>query len=256
MLITDRIQGMAGAPAIHIDDLTMAYKEKPVLWDVDADIEAGGLTAIIGPNGAGKSTLLKGILGLEPLISGHVLFFGQPLQDIRRKIAYVPQKSSVNWNFPTTVYDVILMGRYPYLGLIRRPKAKDKALAEEAMYEMGLEEFRDRQISELSGGQKQRVFLARAIAQEARLYLLDEPLQGVDVMSEKLLARKLRQLASEGKTIVAVHHDISTAGEYFDRALLLNRQVLAHGPVAEVLTEENLKLAYRVTGGLHADASD
>lgn len=249
MRITDRIQGLAGAPAIHIDDLTMAYREKPVLWDVDADIPAGTMTAIIGPNGAGKSTLLKGILGLEPVISGHVLFFGQRLKDMRRKIAYVPQKSAVNWHFPTTVYDVILMGRYPYLGLIRRPRAADRRLAEEAMEEMGLAALRDRQISELSGGQKQRVFLARAMAQEAELYLLDEPLQGVDVSSEKILVEKLRQLVRRGRTVAAVHHDLSTAADYFDRVLLLNRQVLAHGPAAEVLSRENLRLAYRPEGG-------
>lgn len=237
---------MPAVPAIHVDDLTMAYKEDPVLWDIDVDIPAGGMTAVIGPNGAGKSTFLKGILELEPRISGHVLFFGEALSRQRRRIAYVPQKSSVNWNFPTTVYDVILMGRYPHLGLIRRTKAKDRAAAEAAMREMGLEDFRDRQISELSGGQKQRVFLARAMAQEAELYLLDEPLQGVDVSSEKILVQKLKTLAAEGKTIVAVHHDLSTAEDYFDRVLLLNRQVLDFGPAADVLNGQNLRLAYRV----------
>lgn len=243
--ITDRMQEMAALPAIHADDLSMAYREKPVLRDIDFDIPQGGMTAIIGPNGAGKSTLLKGLLELEPLISGHVLFYGEKLDEVRRKIAYVPQKSSVNWNFPTTVYDVIMMGRYPHLGLVRRPGKKDREPVEKALAGMELEELRDRQIEELSGGQKQRVFLARAMAQEAELYLLDEPLQGVDVKSEKLLVRKLKSLAAEGRTVVAVHHDLSTAEAYFDRVLLLNRRVLAFGSAHEVLTAENLRRAYR-----------
>lgn len=256
-MILDRVDRMADMPAIHVDDLSMAYREQPVLWDVDVDVPAGTLTAIVGPNGAGKTTLMKGILGLMPIISGHILLLGEPIDRVRRQIGYVPQKSSVNWSFPTTVEDVVLMGRYAHLGWIRRPDRHDREIAEDAMQSLGVTPYRHRQISELSGGQKQRVFLARAMAQEATLYFLDEPFTGVDAVTERVLVNRLHELRDAGKTILAVHHDLETLPAYFDRVILLNKVVIADGPVDEVMTDDNMACAYGTPhkGASHVDAA-
>ncbi|EEX47719.1 ATPase component of Mn/Zn ABC-type transporter [Jonquetella anthropi DSM 22815] len=230
---------------IHVEDLTASYGDKPVLWDVDVDVERNSVTAIVGPNGAGKSTLMKCILGFVRPLAGKILIDGKTLPEVRRRIAYVPQKSSVNWDFPITVQDVILMGRYPHLGWIRRPRAIDRQAAYDAMEEMEMTAYRDRQISQLSGGQKQRVFIARALCQDADLLMMDEPLAGVDQTSEKIIMKKVRQLQGEGKTIVCIHHDLNTLREYFDHIVLINRHVIAQGPIAQALTERSLNQTYQ-----------
>ncbi|MDI9471765.1 MAG: ABC transporter ATP-binding protein [Bacillota bacterium] len=228
---------------IEVEDLTMAYQDKPVLWDNDVDIIENSRTAIIGPNGAGKSTFLKGILGLLPSLSGYVKFMGRPLEEVREKVAYIPQSKSVNWDFPTTALDVVLMGRYVHLGWIKRPTKKDYRIAEEALERMGMGEYRDRQISQLSGGQRQRVFLARTIAQEAEIYIMDEPLAGVDMTTEKVIIDFLHEAQAEGKTSVVVHHDLNTLADYFDHLVILNKRVIAQGLMEDVLLQENLELA-------------
>lgn len=235
---------MAGDPLIHVEDFSVAYREKPVLWDLDADFLEGTRTAIVGPNGAGKSTLLKGMLGLLKPLSGRATFWGEPYPACRKRVAYVPQRESVRWDFPTHVLDVVTMGRYVHLRWCQRPGKADREKAWEALRIMEMEELANRQISQLSGGQQQRVFLARAICQDADLYLLDEPLAGVDQRTEALVMEKLAALQQQGKTIVAVHHDLETIGKYFDHALLLNRTVIASGTVAEVMTPEHLARAY------------
>lgn len=230
--------------AFEVHDLTVAYRKKPVLWNVDFVIPEGTIAAIIGPNGAGKSTLLKSAFGLVPRLSGWVQFFGNSYKMGRKKIAYVPQKESVDWNFPTTVFDVALMGRYGHLGWIKRPGDADKKKALSALKKVGMEDFKDRHINDLSGGQQQRVFLARALAQEADIYFLDEPFSGVDVATEKAIVKLLKELGREGKTILVVHHDIQTVEEYFDWVVLLNVRLIASGPLKETFTKENLEVAY------------
>ena len=231
--------------AIHIEDLTVSYDLKPVLWDIDLDIPAGSLMAIVGPNGAGKSTLIKAILNLIKKVSGEALFFGKPYKEMHKKIAYVPQRGSVDWDFPTTVFDVVLMGRYGHLGWFKRPTKEDKALALEALEKVGMTLFKNRQISELSGGQQQRVFLARALAQDGDLYLMDEPFQGVDAKTEKAIIEVLKSLKANGKTVVVVHHDLETVTDYFDSVTMLNMKVVATGKVEDVFNEENIKKAYK-----------
>lgn len=229
---------------VEVEDLTMAYHDKPVLWDNDVDIIKGSRTAIIGPNGAGKSTLLKGILGLKKTLSGSVLIMNKPLKEVKKEIAYIPQANSVNWDFPTTVMDVTLMGRYVHLGWIKRPRKEDYEKAEEALKTIGMHEYKDRQISELSGGQRQRVFIARAIAQDAQIYFMDEPLAGVDKKTEKIIMEFLKKSQREGKTSVVVHHDLKTLPEYFDHVIILNKKVVAQGPVSTTFTRENLEVAF------------
>ena len=202
--------------------------------------------AIAGPNGAGKSTLLKGILGLLKPVSGAVLLWGKPLSAVHKQIAYVPQRGSVHWDFPTTVFDVVLMGRYAHLGLVHRPGKEDRALAMEALDKMKMADFADRQISELSGGQKQRVFIARALAQDAQLYIMDEPLAGVDETTERIIMDKFMDLQKEKRTVIAVHHDLSTLDAYFDYLVVLNRTVKASGYLAGIDKEAALARAYRV----------
>ena len=231
---------------IHVEDLTMAYRETPVLWDIDLDIPEHVRCAIVGPNGAGKSTLLRGILGLLKPVSGAVQLWGKPLSAVHKQIAYVPQRGSVHWDFPTTVFDVVLMGRYAHLGLVRRPGKEDRALAMEALDKMKMADFADRQISELSGGQKQRVFIARALAQDAQLYIMDEPLAGVDETTERIIMDKFMDLQREKRTVIAVHHDLSTLDAYFDYLVVLNRTVKASGYLAKLDKEAALALAYRV----------
>lgn len=229
---------------LTIEDLTMAYGDQPVLWDNDLNIPKGSRTAIIGPNGAGKSTLIKGILGLEKRLSGHVKIFGEEGKKVRQRISYIPQSSSVNWNFPTTVLDVVLMGRYVRLGWIRRPGKSDRKAALEALRYMGMANYQNRQISELSGGQKQRVFLARTMVSDAEVYFMDEPLAGVDQRTEKVIMDYLKEQQKKGKTSVVIHHDLNTVKDYFDYVVLLNKVVIAEGWVEDVFTPTNLKKAY------------
>lgn len=235
---------------IHVEGLTMAYQQSPVLWDVDLDIYEGTRTAIVGPNGAGKSTLLKGILGLLKPVAGIVTVLGQPVKKVRNSIAYIPQINAVNWNFPTTVLDVVLMGRYGTLGWFRRPKKADKEIAWKALEEMGMQDYAKRQISQLSGGQRQRVFIARALCQKAEIYIMDEPFAGVDRKTETAIAEKLFEFQQAGKTLVCVHHDLNTLDKYFDRLVLLNRRIVAEGAVSDVFTEGAIRKTY--DGGMDA----
>jgi manganese/zinc/iron transport system ATP- binding protein len=230
--------------AIQVDDLTVAYDEHPVLWDVDMEVPAGVLMAIVGPNGAGKSTLIKAILDLVEPAAGRILIHGRSYADSRGIVAYVPQRGSVDWDFPTSVLDVVMMGRYGDLGWFRRPGSRERKLALEALEKVDMARFAKRQISQLSGGQQQRVFLARALVQDARVYLMDEPFQGVDATTERAIIRVLKELRSQGSTVVAVHHALQTVPEYFDHVMILNVRRIACGPVDEVFTEENLRVAY------------
>ena len=230
--------------SIDVKDLTVAYKEKPVLWDIDIQVPQGVLMAVVGPNGAGKTTLIKSILGLIPVAAGQVLIFGNPYSKQKKRVAYVPQRGSVDWDFPTNVLDVVLMGRYGHLGWFKRPGAHEKELAMKALSEVGMSEFALRQINQLSGGQQQRVFLARALVQDADLYLMDEPFVGVDATTEAAIVDLLKLLRKKGKTVLVVHHDLQTVTDYFDWALLLNVRKIDIGPVESVLTEEKLRLAY------------
>ena len=235
----------ASRPApINVQNLSMRYHHKPVLTDVSFEIPEGKTIAIVGPNGAGKSTLLKGIMGLEPLIEGNVLFFGEPLAQKRLSTAYVPQREEIDWDFPICVLDVVLMGRHGQLKLWQRPGKLDQEIAEQALKDLQMWDFRDRQISQLSGGQQQRVFLARALAQQANLYLMDEPFAGVDVATEKAIIDLFKTLKAQSKTIVCVHHDLNTVGEYFDWIIFINARLVAAGPVEEVLTKNNLQKTY------------
>lgn len=228
---------------VKVEDLTIAYHDKPVLCDNDIDIIKNSVTAVIGPNGAGKSTLIKGILGLQKKLSGEILIMGEPLRKVQKRIAYIPQTSEVNWDFPTTVMDVVLMGRYVHLGWFKHPTAKDREKAEAALKRIGMYEFKDRQISKLSGGQRQRVFIARLIAQEADLYFMDEPLAGIDKVTEKVIIDFVKEEQKKGKTAVIVHHDLATIREYFDHVIIINKRVVAAGKVSEVFTNENLEKA-------------
>ena len=236
----------AAPPAIQIDDLTVAYDYKPVLWDIDLVIPEGVLMAIVGPNGAGKSTLIKSILGLLKPIAGSVRVFGRPYQEQVNQVAYVPQKGSVDWDFPTTALDVVMMGTYGSLGWIKRPGQREKKRALEALEKVGMLEFRGRQISQLSGGQQQRVFLARALVQEASIYLMDEPFQGVDATTERAIVNILKELRGAGKTLVVVHHDLQTVPEYFDWVTFLNVRGIASGPVRDIFNDDNLTKTYGI----------
>ena len=230
--------------AITVNDLTVAYKDQPVLWDVDLEVPAGTLMAIVGPNGAGKTTLLKTLLGLVRPAAGQVLVYGKPYAQLRHLVGYVPQRGTVDWDFPTDVLDVVMMGRYGALGWVRRPGKKDQQKALAALAQVDMLDFARRQISQLSGGQQQRVFLARALVQEASIYLMDEPFQGVDAVTERAIVAILRRLRTDGKTVVVVHHDLQTVPEYFDWVALMNVRRIASGPVEQVFTEENLRRTY------------
>jgi manganese/zinc/iron transport system ATP- binding protein len=229
---------------IHVEDLTVAYREEPVLWDVDLEAPEGTLMAIVGPNGAGKSTLIKAILGLIEPAAGRILVYGRPYREQRRLVAYVPQRGTVDWDFPTNALDVVMMGRYGRLGWLRRPGRQERRLALDALTQVSMEPYAGRQISQLSGGQQQRVFLARALVQQAQIYLMDEPFQGVDATTERAIVSVLQTLRADGRTVVAVHHDLATVPEYFDRVLLLNVRVIAAGPVETVFTTQNLRRTY------------
>ena len=230
---------------LHVEDVTMAYRESAVLWDIDLDVPTGVRCAIVGPNGAGKSTLLKGVLGLEKPVAGYVRLWGKTIDEVRERIAYVPQRGAVNWDFPTTVFDVVLMGRYVHIGILRRPGREDRERARAALAEMQLEKLAERQISELSGGQKQRVFIARALAQESDLYIMDEPLAGVDETTERIVMDKFVALQKARKTVIALHHDLSTLDMYFDYLVVLNRTIKASGYLKDMDKEAALALAFR-----------
>ncbi|AGA90051.1 ATPase component of Mn/Zn ABC-type transporter [Thioflavicoccus mobilis 8321] len=230
--------------ALHVEDLTVSYQGDPVLWDIDLNIPPGVMAAIVGPNGAGKSTLIKAVLGLVRPAAGHVRIHGRPYRAERRRVGYVPQRSSVDWDFPTTVVDVVTMGLYGQLGWLRWPGRAEHAQALEALDLVGMRDFAQRQISQLSGGQQQRVFLARALVQQADVYFLDEPMAGVDATTERAIVEILQRLRDQGKTVIVVHHDLQTVRRYFDWLLILNVRVIAQGPVGEAYTAENLRRAY------------
>jgi manganese/zinc/iron transport system ATP- binding protein len=230
--------------AVAVRDLTVAYRENPVLWDIDLTIPSGQLVAIVGPNGAGKSTLIKAILGLVPPTSGTISIFGDSYRRQRQLVGYVPQRGSVDWDFPTNALDVVQMGLYGQIGWIRRPGKREREIAMECLEKVGMTDYATRQISQLSGGQQQRVFLARALAQDAQVYFLDEPFAGVDATTERAIIEVLRELRARGRTLVVVHHDLETVREYFDWLVLLNVRVVADGPVEDIFTLPNLQAAY------------
>ncbi|CAN5812791.1 metal ABC transporter ATP-binding protein [soil metagenome] len=230
--------------AIQVEDLTVAYDEEAVLWDVDLEVPKGALMAIVGPNGAGKTTLIRSVLGLTRTAAGRISIEGRPVKAARGLVGYVPQRGTVDWDFPTTVLDVVTMGRYGALGWLKRPGRKEREMSIQALEQVGMEQFVNRHISELSGGQQQRVFLARALAQDASVYLMDEPFQGVDAATEKAIVELLRGFKAQGKTVVCVHHDLQTVEEYFDEVLLLNVRRIASGKVSAVFTPDNLRLTY------------
>lgn len=249
MMTTAPLVDQTNPSPLEVHGLSVAYGEKPAVQSVDLSVPAGSMTAIIGPNGAGKSTTLKAILGIIPAISGQVRFFGQPLKTARRRIAYVPQRASIDWDFPTRVFDVVLMGLYPKLGLLGWVRTEHKQQVMACLERVGMADFADRQIGALSGGQQQRVFLARALAQQTDLYLLDEPFAGVDAATERAIINVLHTLKAEHKTVVAVHHDLATVRDYFDYLVMINIHPVAAGPVASTFTADNLQRTYG--GRLH-----
>ena len=230
--------------ALSVDDLTVAYHSKPAIWDIDLEVPEGVLMAIVGPNGAGKSTLIKAVLNLIPRAAGTVAFYGKPYEQARSLVGYVPQRGSVDWDFPTSVLDVVTMGLYGRLGWFRRPGRKERELALNALEQVRLADFMDRQISQLSGGQQQRTFLARALVQDAQIYFMDEPFAAVDAVTERAIVDILRELKQRGKTVLIVHHDLQTVEEYFDWLTLLNVEVIASGETAAAFTSENLQKTY------------
>lgn len=233
----------ASCPLV-IRDLTVAYHRKPVIWDIDLSIPEGKLVSIVGPNGAGKSTLLKACLDLIPRSSGEVAIYGQPYDKQRKQVGYVPQRESVDWDFPVSALDVVAMGTYGKLGWFRRVNKRSKALAMQALERVGLTDYAHRQISQLSGGQQQRTFLARALVQDADIYFMDEPFAAVDAATERAIVELLKELQKRGKTVLVVHHDLATVPQYFDWTVLLNMRVVAAGPTSEVFTQENLRRTY------------
>lgn len=243
-------------PALEVHDLTVAFDRKPVLWNIDLTIPQGKIVGIVGPNGAGKSTLIKAIMGILPVSSGYTRLFDQPIQDIRSRISYVPQRESVDWDFPASVMDVVLMGRYSKIGLFKRPRKADRDAALDSLKKVGMEAFANRQISQLSGGQQQRTFLARALAQHADIYFMDEPFAGVDAATEKTIISLLRDMANAGKTVIVVHHDLQSVTTYFDWVIMLNTRLIASGPTEETFTQENLHETYGGKLTLLADVAD
>jgi manganese/zinc/iron transport system ATP- binding protein len=240
-----RTPGASSPPtALEIHDMTVAYHRKPVLWDIDLVVPEGKLVGIVGPNGAGKTTLIKAALGLLPLASGKVEIYGKPYYEQRNLIGYVPQRESVDWDFPVTVEDVVLMGTYGRLGWVRRPGRAERELAARCLSQVGMGEFARRQIRQLSGGQQQRVFLARALAQDARVYFMDEPFSGVDAATEAAIIELLQNLQTTGKTVFVVHHDLQTVRRYFDYVILLNLRLVACGPIETTFTPQLIHEAY------------
>ncbi len=243
---------------IEVKGLSVSYERKRVLTNIHMSIDQGHVYGVIGPNGAGKSTLFKSILGLIDINAGSIKIMDNDIEDVRKKVAYVPQKDDVDWSFPATVMDIILMGRYPYKGIFQRINKEDVQIAMSALEDLGIPELKNRQIGELSGGQQQRVFLARALCQQADIFFLDEPFVGVDITTEEKIIGLLKKLASEGKTLLVVHHDLSTVGEYFDKIILLNQRLIAYGDTQSTFTQENIAKCYgpqltilHKTGGLN-----
>lgn len=231
--------------AISIKDLHVSYYGNEALNGVSLSVQPGNVVGIIGPNGAGKSTLIKALLNLIPKDKGDIKVLGKTVKEVRKKIAYVPQRNDIDWDFPITVLDAVLLGTYPNLPIFRRPKKKEKEWALECLQRVGMEEFKKRQIGELSGGQQQRVFLARALAQKAELFFLDEPFVGVDVSSEEMIVKVLKDLCCQGKTVIVVHHDLSKANDYFNQLILLNKELISFGEVNEVIQSEIIERAYK-----------
>lgn len=234
----------ATKPVISVNDLSVSYERKRVLSNIYLQVEQGHVYGVLGPNGAGKSTLFKAILGLIDVASGEVKVNSLPIESQRKAVVYVPQKGEVDWTFPATVYDVVLMGRYPHKSVFSRISSADHAKVKAALEELGITHLQKRQIGELSGGQQQRVFLARALCQEAEIFLLDEPFVGVDITTEEKIITVLKRLASEGKTLLVVHHDLSTVPAYFDQVILLNQRLIAYGATERTFTQENIAKAY------------
>lgn len=232
------------AVPLSIRDLTVAWHRKPVIWDVEFDVSAGELVGIVGPNGAGKSTLLKSVMDLIPRVSGRIEIFGRPWKDQRQRVGYVPQRESVDWDFPVSVLDVVTMGLFGRIGWLRPILKRHREAAQRALERVGMGEYADRQISQLSGGQQQRTFLARALVQEADLYLMDEPFAAVDAATEETIVEILREMRASGRTAIVIHHDLHTVPEYFDSVMLLNMRVVAQGKTEEVFTRENLERTY------------
>ncbi len=243
-------------PVVELHDITVTYHKKPVLWDIDLTLPAGTIIGIIGPNGAGKSTMIKAIMNLVELSSGYVKLFDKTLDQVRSRVSYVPQKESVDWDFPASVLDVVLMGRYGKMGLFTRPRKADKEVSMECLRQVDMDGYAKRQISQLSGGQQQRVFLARALAQEADLYFMDEPFSGVDAATERAIIDLMKTMSKQGKTVVVVHHDLQSAREYFDWAVLLNLRLIASGPAHEVMTNALLQETYGGKLTLLAEVGD
>lgn len=252
---TDRPEHSAESP-VSMHALTVAYDRRPVLWDVDYDAPPGQLVAIVGPNGAGKSTLIKACLGLTPPAAGQVEFWGQPLNKVRTRVGYVPQRESVDWEFPVSALDVACMGRYRRVGWCRPIGRRHREAAMACLDRVGLADVAHRQIDRLSGGQQQRVFLARALAQEADLYFMDEPFSGVDAATERAILDVLRDMRSEGRTVIVVHHDLQTVSEYFDQVMLLNMRVVAAGRIDEVFHSDNIQKTYGGRLTLLAEAAE
>jgi manganese/zinc/iron transport system ATP- binding protein len=241
---------------LEIHDLTVAFDRKPVLWNIDLSLPQGKLIGIVGPNGAGKSTLIKAVMGLLPLSSGYIKLFDRPIDDVRNRISYVPQRESVDWDFPASVLDIVLMGRYGKLGLFKRPRKADRDVAMDCLKKVGMESFMNRQISQLSGGQQQRTFLARALAQQADIYFMDEPFAGVDAATEKAIINLLRTMTEAKKTVVVVHHDLQSVPQYFDWVIMLNTRLVAYGPTETIFNQENLHETYGGKLTLLADVAD
>lgn len=235
---------MSQPPAVEVHDLTVTYERRPVLWNIDLSIQDRQLVGIVGPNGAGKSTLIKAIMGLLPASSGWVKIYGEPFEKQRSKVGYVPQRDTVDWDFPVTVQDVVMMGRYGRMGLFQRPGPEDRTVVAECLEKVGMGGFAKRQIGNLSGGQQQRVFLARALAQDSHIYLMDEPFVGVDAATEAAIVTLLEEMREKGRLAMVVHHDLDSAREYFDSILLLNMRVVACGPTEQVFTSELLRKTY------------
>lgn len=235
---------MTGPPAIEIADLTVAYHRKPVLWEINLRIPQGALVGIVGPNGAGKSTLMKALIDLVPKVSGETRILGKSIQEVRHRIAYVPQRESVDWDFPATVLDVVMMGLYREAGWFWPMRTEHRTRALAALEQVGISDLSNRQISQLSGGQQQRTFLARALVQSADVFLLDEPFAAVDAATEQSIIELLRVLQSQGKTVLVVHHDLHTVPQYFDHLVLINVRAVAWGTMEQTFTPENLKRTY------------
>lgn len=230
--------------AVEVHNLTVSYNNNPVLWDVDFELSEGAIVGVLGPNGSGKTTLLKSILDLVPHDSGYIRIFGEPLQSVRNRVSYVPQRESVDWDFPASVFDVVAMSRYSPKKLFKRLSSSDKAIVDNAIEQVKLGEFKNRQISQLSGGQQQRVFIARALAEQADLIIMDEPFAAIDMATEQALVDILFNLKAQGKTIIVVHHDLQTVVNYFDEVVLLNTRMVACGKTADTFTQENIAKAY------------